>query len=366
MKQSKVLFIFIISFLMCSTAEAYKWSYTFKDGDITNKKISEPLLFNGTIWNVTASATNQDPMIGSNFKQRCICFGSIELHFDMINISSSFFGGTINSVTVGMCTPHMDRGAILSVKVGKSDYSYSDGNNTGLGCYSHKGLSTKSFTGSSRGDITITFDSVQTEVDIKSITLDITPEITIRDIGWATYITPCEVDFSKSGLEAYAVKMNADNTLVNLKKIEGPVAAMTPVLVKGTYKNEPYTLTESSDAPVTVDTDLKAGKKSMTSTDDAPLYVLSCIDDVVGFYRLGKRVHLTAGRCYLPVPKTATAKPSFFTLDNSATTAITQPMTTINNRRRVGEQQRYNLMGQPVDASYRGIVIVNGQKRINK
>lgn len=351
---------------MCSTAEAYKWSYTFKDGDITNKKIREPLVFDGTIWNVTALATGQDPMIGWNYKQDCVCFGSKKLHFDMINISSSFFGGTINSVTVGMCTPNMDRGAILSVKVGKSDYSYSDGKNTGLGCYSHKRLSTKSFTGSSRGDITITFDSVQTEVDIKSITLDITPEpeINIRDIGWATYITPCEVDFSKSGLEAYAVKMNADNTLVNLKKIEGPVAAMTPVLVKG--DEGIHTLTGSSEPPVSVDTDLKAGTVKMTSTDDAPLYVLSCFDDVVGFYRLGNGVYLTAGRCYLPVPQTATAKPSFFTLDNSATTAITQPMTTINNRRRVGEQQRYNLMGQPVDASYRGIVIVNGQKRINK
>lgn len=220
------------------------------------------------------------------------------------------------------------------------------------------------FTGKSRGKIQICLSNINTCVYFQSITLDITPEINIRGIGWATYITPCEVDFSKSELEAYAVKMNADNTRVNLKKIEGPVAAMTPVLVKG--GEGIHTLTGSSGTPVTVDTDLKAGKESMTSTDAAPLYVLSCFDDVVGFYRLGNGVHLTAGRCYLPVPQTATAKPSFFTLDNSATTAITQPMTTINNHRMVGEPQRYNLMGQPVDASYRGIVIVNGQKRINK
>lgn len=364
MKQSKVLFIFIISFLMCSTAEAYKWSYTFKEGDITNKKISEPLSFGGTIWNVTASATNQDPMIGWDFKQDCICFGSKELHFDMINISSSFFGGTINSVSVETCTPDADEAAEVSVKVGSNYYTYTNEGKQYNGAYVHQEMGERTFTGSSRGNIEIAFIRIKKQVNIRSITLDITPEINIRGIGWATYITPCEVDFSKSGLEAYAMKMNADYTLVNLKKIEGPVAAMTPVLVKGGVGI--HTLTESSDAPVKVDTDLKAGKESMTSTDDAPLYVLSCFDDVVGFYRLGNGVHLTAGRCYLPVPKTATAKPSFFTLDNSATTAITQPMTTINNHRRVGEPQRYNLMGQPVDASYRGIVIVNGQKRINK
>lgn len=250
----------------------------------------------------------------------------------------------------------------MSVTVGGSNYLLKSNSQTTVWLTNDTVRYT--FSGGARGLINISFADINTAVDIKSITLDITPEINIRDIGWATYITPCEVDFSKSRLEAYAVKMNADNTLVNLKKIEGPVAAMTPVLVKG--GKGIHTLTESSDAPVTVDTDLKAGKEGMTSTDDAPLYVLSCFDSVVGFYRLGKGVPLTAGRCYLPVPQTATAKPSFFTLDNSATTAITQPMTTINNHRRVGEPQRYNLMGQPVDASYRGIVIVNGQKRINK
>lgn len=364
MKQSKVLFIFIISFLMCSTAEAYKWSYPLQDGDFKITGETSGQLAN--YWNVKyeySKIYNPD-VCWFGYDQCYYIFGGNDYRFKSITFSSSFFGGTINSVTVKASTQKLDKGAIISVKVGESDYMPSDGIDSGNGSYLHKSFSDKTFTGSSRGDITILFSSIKSIVYIQSITLDITPEINIRDIGWATYITPCEVDFSKSGLEAYAVKMNADNTLVNLKKIEGPVAAMTPVLVKG--DEGIHTLTGSSEPPVSVDTDLKAGTVKMTSTDAAPLYVLSCFDDVVGFYRLAKGVHLTAGRCYLPVPKTATAKPSFFTLDNSATTAITQPMTTINNHRRVGEPQRYNLMGQPVDASYRGIVIVNGQKRINK
>ena len=106
---------------------------------------------------------------------------------------------------------------------------------------------------------------------------------------------------------------------------------------------------------------------STTMTGDYYFYKLAYNDydakTGLGFYwgaADGAAFTAKAGGAYLAVPKTASAKG--FYLFNNETTGIN----TINSNVKANNNAVYNLRGQRVNANYKGIVIVNGKKFINK
>ena len=94
-------------------------------------------------------------------------------------------------------------------------------------------------------------------------------------------------------------------------------------------------------------------------TADGSQYVLGKKDGVVRFYRVKSGATIPANKAYITIDGGAKEFLDFNNDDN--TTAIANMI-----EMRMDENQGFNLQGQRVDNSYRGIIVKNGKKYINK
>lgn len=180
--------------------------------------------------------------------------------------------------------------------------------------------------------------------------------------GWATYASDCAVKYDDLGLEAYAVKLNDDNTSVSYTPLTGVVPAYTPVLLKGTADTN-YEINSKADWVSNVPTDLKASDGTATSTDAATLYALSTVDGVTAFYPVKKDSKIPAKRCYLEV-KSTSPKAAFYSLGTNI--GETTGISSVENKVEKADAPVYNLAGQLVGKDYKGLVIKNGKKFVIK
>lgn len=195
---------------------------------------------------------------------------------------------------------------------------------------------------------------------IKSLTR--TSILNMPSSGFATFCASYPVNYgSLEGLEAYAVKLNADTKTITLKKIEGVVPAGKAVLLKGT-PNKAYRLTTGEGAEVKFDTDLKVSDGTATSTDKTAVYGLATVNGQDGFYKASGEQKIPAKCGYLEVAKTAGA--AFFSLGDI--TGNTTGIADVKAETVKADAQMYNLAGQKVGKGYKGIVIKNGKKMILK
>ena len=195
---------------------------------------------------------------------------------------------------------------------------------------------------------------------IKSLTR--TSILNMPSSGFATFSASYPVNYGSLGLEAYAVKLDADKKTITLKKIEGVVPADKAVLLKGT-PNESYRLTTGEGAEAAIDTDLKASDGTATSSDKTAVYGLATVDGQDGFYKASAGKTIPAKCAYLEVANSAnTAK--FYSLgDHSGSTT---GITSVKNEAAGNNAPMYNLAGQLVGKGYKGIVIKNGKKIVLK
>ena len=195
---------------------------------------------------------------------------------------------------------------------------------------------------------------------IKSLTR--TSILNMPSSGFATFSASYPVNYGSLGLEAYAVKLDADKKTITLKKIEGVVPADKAVLLKGT-PNESYRLTTGEGAEAAIDTDLKASDGTATSSDKTAVYGLATVDGQDGFYKASAGKTIPAKCAYLEVANSAnTAK--FYSLGDLS--GSTTGITSVKNEAAGNNAPMYNLAGQLVDKGYKGIVIKNGKKIVLK
>ncbi|MEI3021070.1 MAG: hypothetical protein V8T28_01020 [Prevotellaceae bacterium] len=179
--------------------------------------------------------------------------------------------------------------------------------------------------------------------------------------GWATFASDCAVKYDDLGLEAYAVKLNDDNT-VSFTKLTDVVPAYTPVLLKGTADTN-YEINSNAGWAPYVLTDLKASDGTSASTDAATLYALSTVDGVTAFYPVKKGSAIPAKRCYLEV-KSTSPKAAFYSLGTNF--GETTGISSVENKVEKADAPVYNLAGQLVGKDYKGLVIKNGKKFVIK
>ena len=179
--------------------------------------------------------------------------------------------------------------------------------------------------------------------------------------GWATFASDCAVKYDDLGLEAYAVKLNDDNT-VSFTKLTDVVPAYTPVLLKGTADTN-YEINSNAGWAPYVLTDLKASDGTSASTDAATLYALATVDGVTAFYPVKKNSPIPAKRCYLEV-KSTSAKAAFYSLGTNF--GETTGISSVENKVENADAPVYNLAGQLVGKDYKGLVIKNGKKFVIK
>lgn len=210
-------------------------------------------------------------------------------------------------------------------------------------------------------------------VSIKNLTIKAEgvkqESLTIPSSSFATYAAYYLVDYAKSDLEAYAVKLNDAKDGVVFTKISGVVPAGVPVLLKGDANKE-YVLNKA-DGGSSVSTDLKMSDGTATSTDASAstdavtLYALSTVKGVTAFYPVKKGSAIPAKRCYLEVVKDASASnAAFYSLGTNF--GETTGISSVENKVEKADAPVYNLAGQLVGKGYKGLVIKNGKKFVIK
>lgn len=190
-------------------------------------------------------------------------------------------------------------------------------------------------------------------------------DVTITSAGYATAYVPFAA--TVEGATAYYVTVSGSTATLN--KIEGTIPANTGVILEG--EEGTATLKASANTPESVDGNLLVGtvKEEGEDFDDLGFtyYILSDGANGVGFYWDGEDydefegmgAHCDQYKAILAVPETVGA-PNFFSLDGEATAIQNVEDAQMKNA------AAFNLAGQVVNRDYKGIVIMNGKKFLNK
>lgn len=126
------------------------------------------------------------------------------------------------------------------------------------------------------------------------ISYEATVPVTIGAAGWATYVTPCAVDFTNNAIEAYAVSaIGAESvTLTRLTT----VPANEAIIVKGT--TGAVLAIESADAITNL-----MQKTTEDTTADGSQYILANVDgEGIVFAQATESSTIAAGKGYITLP----------------------------------------------------------------
>lgn len=219
--------------------------------------------------------------------------------------------------------------------------------------------------------------------------------LTIGSAGAATLVLPYQVTLP-SELSAYTLTSDGSTTLTASKIAGGVIPAMTPVLINGPQRAEPYILTFEGAAGtypiyqydkkgVLTDfiKDVEPGDDAYEYTYEdnvlhgvlAPHYVLTDGYNFVlqnnggnvGFYQVSESTYrINPFRAFinlstLPVDPSS-ARALTIVYDDENTTGVKNVKSTMAE----GSNEIYNLSGQRVGKDYKGVVIKNGRKMIQK
>ena len=178
--------------------------------------------------------------------------------------------------------------------------------------------------------------------------------VEITDAGFATYCSAYALDFSGvAGLTAYKAKMNG--TTVEFKEVSD-MPAEKGVLVKGAKATYYVPVVDSSSTDVSDNVLVGTVGGTTINGNDADYFVLKKNTAGVGFYRVtAANYNVRANSAYLALAKGGTGAKGFIPVDG--TTAIDL----VDTANEVAAPA-YNLQGQRVSNSYKGVVIVNGKK----
>lgn len=182
-----------------------------------------------------------------------------------------------------------------------------------------------------------------------------TETLTTSAGGYATYSADYAVNYSELGLTAYTITIDEGNTTVTAKEFTGVVPAGGAVLVKGTA-SKAYTLTPATtEGDATFATALQTGATKADGTQ----YGFTTKFGTPAFAQVQPEQDIPAKKGYIVLNGASAAKYSIC-FDDEATGIHTLEAASAANA------AMYNLAGQRVDKSYKGIVIVNGKKYLNK
>ncbi len=190
-----------------------------------------------------------------------------------------------------------------------------------------------------------------------SATIQEVAPVEIGEYEWATFVSNKALDFTGSGIKAYAVTGHSGTTVTRSEALT-KVPANTPLLLnapQGSY-NIPVITTASS-----IGTNLlKAGTGAAVSAESGKTkYVLSVTAGKAEFQKINTTAAtVPTGKAYLEFNEAIEARSLDF--DDEGTTAI--------KNMKVGENDNiyYDLQGRRVLYPKNGLYIVNGKKVIVK
>lgn len=213
-------------------------------------------------------------------------------------------------------------------------------------------LNSSKWNGSSQ---VVTFTVSNGTKKIKNITVKYAETLTTSAKGYATYSADYAVNYSELGLKAYTLTVDETNKTVTAKEFTGVVPAGGAVLVKGA-ESTTYTLTPATtEGDATFATDLKTG----ATTADGTQYGFTSKSGTPAFAQVKSGEAIPAKKGYIVLTGASAAKYSICFGDEATGIQTIEAASAAN-------AAMYNLAGQRVDKAYKGIVIVNGKKYLNK
>ena len=186
--------------------------------------------------------------------------------------------------------------------------------------------------------------------------------VTIGEYGYATFYYSNSAYIIPEGVEAKVVESISGKT-VNLIPVTGIIPRGCAVILEGEQGD--YTFKATTEEGTNVENMLRGTDASaLTEADqDCKFYKLSVKNGNVGFYygaEQGYAFENQAHKAYLPVPVSQSNGINSFSFDAA---------TSINSIQAAGENNShavYNLSGQVVSDSYKGVVIINGKKVLRR
>lgn len=258
-------------------------------------------------------------------------------------------------------------GVIISPKFGFTyGYTVTIEYTSGTGITLSAGDKTVTGTESSSISLTTTSDipfkittgsqyAVVTTIRVVANSAPKTESLTTSAKGYATYSADYAVNYSELGLTAYTLTVDETNKTVTAKAFTGVVPAHGAVLVKGDA-SKAYTLTPATtEGDVTFATDLQTGATKADGTQ----YGFTSKSGTPAFAQVVSGQNIPAKKGYIVLNGASAAKYSIC-FDDEATGIHTIEAASAANG------AMFNLAGQRVDKAYKGIVIVNGKKYLNK
>lgn len=182
-----------------------------------------------------------------------------------------------------------------------------------------------------------------------------TETLTTSAGGYATYSADYAVNYSELGLTAYTLTVDETNKTVTAKEFTGVVPAGGAVLVKGDA-SKAYTLT-----PATTEGDATFATALLTGATkaDGTQYGFTSKFGTPAFAQVVSGQDIPAKKGYIVLKGASAAKYSICFNDEATGIHTIEAASAANGA-------MYNLAGQRVDKAYKGIVIVNGKKYLNK
>ena len=179
----------------------------------------------------------------------------------------------------------------------------------------------------------------------------------------ATYVAPYDIDVTalkSNGVTAY--ELSVTDGKVTYTEIKKDIPEGTPLVVSAGATGT-YSVPRATGTTETVTTDLKKGDGSTTVGDGKTIYTLQrgSTSKKLGWYLKKEGDAIAATKCYLEIAEGSSVKDNFIGFDSTATgiSGIAADSVKMDGK-------MYSVSGQQVDENYKGIVIVNGKKYLNK
>ena len=178
---------------------------------------------------------------------------------------------------------------------------------------------------------------------------DVTKTVEVTDAGYATFYFPVAVTIP-AGVEAYTGAVNGNSLVMTV--LEGKIPANTAVVLKAPAGIYDFASTTADAFAGTNDLKGSVGGRTLVSGSALTLQNKG----TVGFYPYGNeepRIDLVGFKAYLEKP----AEVNALVFDFGGETAVKSVVTEEQNANAI-----YNLAGQRVQKTQKGIFIVNGKK----
>ena len=214
-----------------------------------------------------------------------------------------------------------------------------------------------SYLASSSGDTQFDYIWIEKTGDVEVPT---STSATIGSNGFATFASKYAVDFSETELKAYKATISDDGERVNFTEVTGAVRANTGLLIEGTA-NESYTIPVVASGEGISGNDFKVNTSGSTFSpaENTTYFAMVKDSDPLTFGTVNpETVAIPANKAYLAVTNASASRMTV--TFNSETTGIKTIESSTDTK------AIYNLNGQRIKKTQKGLYIMNGKKAIVK